>query len=85
MTDADAEALDAVARARVRVECDEYHQHSAERGCLAGDPRDLAILRLCEALRIERRAAAEYARACAVRAEPALAALAALDAATGAK
>jgi hypothetical protein len=38
------------AKKGVSVSCDEYHSHSAERGCLSAkkDKRDIDICKLCE-------------------------------------
>ena len=33
---------------KVKLCCDEYHQHSFEKGCYCGDEKDLLILLLCE-------------------------------------
>ena len=33
---------------KVSVSCDEMHGHSARRGCLSGDPKDVLICQLCE-------------------------------------
>jgi len=40
------------AKKLVRVSCDEYHAHSAMKGCLAGDKNAITICKLCEAVNI---------------------------------
>jgi hypothetical protein len=50
MTKDELDSIFHAAQARVRVACDEYHQHTASGDCLLGDERDIAICRLAEEL-----------------------------------
>ena len=36
------------AQSKVRVSCDEYHPHTAMRGCLSGPEDAVALCKLCE-------------------------------------
>lgn len=48
MTRTELERIRSAAKAKVTVSCDEYHPHSAQRGCLHGDNQAIDILKLCE-------------------------------------
>lgn len=39
---------------RVTVACDDLHSHTALKGCLRGDPRDVTICKLCEVIKKDR-------------------------------
>lgn len=47
------------ARERVRVTCDENHNHTALHGCLTGDRSDIVICKLCETILKDRKAVSE--------------------------
>ena len=51
MTDEELDAIHEEAKRTVSVACDDYHQHSARKGCLHGDPMAVAVCVLCEELR----------------------------------
>ncbi len=48
MTDKEIKELQDAVFTRCRLGCDEYHAHSATRGCISGSESDVATLKLCE-------------------------------------
>jgi hypothetical protein len=60
LSDAEVNRIWEAAQKGVTVSCDEYEAHSARRGCLRGDAKDIVICKLAETILEERKAAREF-------------------------
>lgn len=62
LTDSEIVKVHAVAKTQVSVACDEFHHHTALKGCLVGresrkdDDPNVVVCKLCETILAERRA-----------------------------
>lgn len=54
MMNAEIQTLLETSRQALRIACAGSHAHTGRAGCLTGDPKDVAIVQLCETLLDER-------------------------------